>query len=138
MIQNETMAGIERELERLQRESWMSVIRILDDNFHGYPFEDECQIPSEAIYPILQSLDIDDSPEDRFVYRLCELDCFSYRCFYRDENNEAVYWNPLEESHQNFEEHASSKTIHYQIDVEHPAKDIIRMWLVERIKQQDT
>lgn len=138
MIQNETMTGIEKELERLKQENWMTVIRILDENFQGYPFEDECQIPSEAIYPILQSLHTDDCPEERFVYRLCEMDCFSYRCFYRDENNEAVYWNPLEESHLEFEQHAPHKTMHYQVDGEHPAKDIVRMWAYERIKQQDT
>ena len=137
MNQDTSMTGIEQELARLNLGNWMAVIRTLDDHFHGYVFEDEDQIPSNAIYAILQTLDRDDQPATRLVHRLCELDCFTYRCYYQDELNHAVYWNPLEQTHQSFEDQAAGKPKHYQIDAEHPAKDIIRTWLLERAKEQD-
>lgn len=136
MNEEMTQEGIEEELKRLDQESWLPIIQLLDNNYNGYPLEDESQKPARAIGLILRSLDIYDCPEERFVHRVCELDCFSYRAFYKDESGEAVYWNPLEESIEAYEEHATNKTIHYQVDVEHPAKDIIRMWLYTRIKQQ--
>jgi hypothetical protein len=131
-----TLEGIEEELKRLNQESLMPIIQLLDNNYKGYPLEDECHRPAEAILLILQSLDLYDCPEERFVHRVCELDCFSYRAFYKDEFEEAVYWNPLEESIEAYEARSTNKTVHYQVDVEHPAKDIIRMWLYTRIKQQ--
>lgn len=136
MNDNTTMTGIENELHRLGQGNWINVIRLLDENYQGYPIDDENQMPSVAIYQILKSLDIDDSPEERFIHRMHQLDCFSYRAFYWGENKDAVYWNPLEERFQDYEDHATNRTVHYQVDVEHPAKDIIRMWLVTRIQRQ--
>ena len=135
MNDNATLTGIGEELHRLGQAHWMPVIHVLDEHYQGYPLGDERQMPSEALYLILQSLDVDDSPEERFIYRACQLDCFSYRAFYWDMDQEAVHWNPLEESIAAFKKRATNRTVHYQVDVEHPAKDIIRMWLVKRIQQ---
>lgn len=135
MKKNTMIRGIENELARLGQARWMPVILQLEEHYRGYPLEDDTQQPAAAIHRILQSLNPDDAPEIRFIYRVQQLDCFSYRAYYTDEHHETVYWNPLRESYECFEDGAKNTTIHYQVDVEYPPSDIIRTWLYDRLKQ---
>ncbi|MEW8139463.1 MAG: hypothetical protein AB2761_20560 [Candidatus Thiodiazotropha endolucinida] len=132
MTENANLRGIETELERLGQSRWLDVIIHLVDNYQGYPIEDENQLPSEAIHNILKSLNPDDTPEARFVHRVQNLDCFSYRAYYKDGNGRKIYWNPLEQQYQDFESHAK-QTICYQVDNEYPPSDIIRAWMYEQV-----
>jgi len=127
--------GIENELDRLGQAQWMPVILQLEEHYKGYPLEDDAQQPAAAIHRILQSLNPDDAPEIRFVHRVQQLDCFSYRAYYTNENHGTVYWNPLQESYERFENGANNTTIHYQVAAEYPPSDIIRAWLYDRLKQ---
>lgn len=135
MSESMMIRGIEHELTRLGQARWMPVILQLDEHYRGYPLEDDAHQPASAIHSILQSLHPDDAPEARLVFRVQRLDCFSYRAYYINENDETVYWNPLQESYRSFELCADSTTIHYQVDMEYPPSDIIRSWLYDRVKQ---
>jgi hypothetical protein len=130
-----TIRLIEDELVRLGQTRWMSVLLQLDVHFQGYPLEDDSQEPATAIYGILKSLNPDDAPEARLIHRVERLDCFSFRAYYTNDNNETVFWNPLQERYAQFEQGAKNTTILYQVDVEYPPSDIIRSWLYDRVKQ---
>jgi hypothetical protein len=127
--------GIETELERLGQTQWIAVIKQLEEHFIGYPLGEDSQKPANAIYNILQSLNPDDTPEARLVYRMQQLDCFSYRAYYNNDQGEKIYWNPLDESYKQFVQEAPDTTIHYQEEAEYPPSDIIRNWLYEHVKQ---
>ncbi len=118
------------ELDRINHPSWINAIEILENNFDGYPVDDDSQKPAAAILEILKNLAPDDSVEDRFIYRVKQLDCFTYRSFHTDKDNNAVYWNPLKEKYMDFSE---KRSIQYQADMEYPATDIISKWLKRRI-----
>lgn len=130
-----TIKGIEKELERLGQTRWMPVIVQLDEHFRGYPLEDDTQQPATAIHHILKTLSPDDFPEVRLVYQMQQLDCFSYRAYYTSDNQQSVYWNPLQESYEAFEDGAD-EAILYQVDSEYPPCDIIRSWMYAQVKQQ--
>jgi hypothetical protein len=134
MIDNSELSRIKIELDRLGQSRWLAVIMQLDENYQGYPLEDENQQPSTAIQKILQSLNPDDTPEARLVHRIQTLDCFSYRAYYNEANGHKIYWNPLEERFLHFKS-LSNQTVHYQVDNEYPPSDIIRNWMYDRVKQ---
>ena len=128
------MEDIQKELERLGKPHWRPVIERLQQHYAGFPLDNEDEMPAAAIYPILRGLDPDDYPDVLFVNRVGRLDCFSYRAYFM-AGGYAVYWNPLEESYQQFLKRAQGKTTQYQVDVENPPTDIICKWLNERIRQ---
>jgi hypothetical protein len=126
-----TMELIEKELDRIQKTEWLSTISNLINNFSGYPI-DEDNMPELAIYDILKTLDPHDSPEIRFINKMGYIDAFTYRAFYVDKNENAVYWNPLRERYEDFKKNAASI---YQASMEYPAADIIHKWLFSQFKQ---
>ena len=126
-----TIDLIKTELNRIQKPNWINAISKLEVNFDGYPFDDESQSPAATIYDILKNIDPLDSPDERFISRVRQLDAFTFRAFYMDRGN-AVYWNPLQERFADF---SKNKTIEYQAEMEYPATDIIRKWLYAQINQ---
>jgi len=125
--------NIRKELDRINKPNWVHTVKTLENNFHGYPL-DEDQRPASAILNILKSLEPEDNVEERFLNRVHNLDCFTYRAYYLDKNNdnEAIYWNPLIETFENF---SKNSPINYQTDMEYPATDIINQWIWKQIKQ---
>jgi len=125
--------NIRKELDRINKPNWVYTVKTLEENFHGYPLNED-QMPASAILNILKSLEPDNNVEERFLNRVHNLDCFTYRAYYLDEtnNNEAIYWNPLVET---FETFSKNSPINYQTDVEYPATDIINQWIWKQIKQ---
>lgn len=127
---NQTLDLIKKELNRIHKPNWLTAVLKLDEHFRGYPFDDDSQAPAAAIFEILKDIDANDAPEERFVSRVRQLDAFTFRAYYLDQDANAVYWNPLQER---FLEFSNNKTIRYQADMEYPATDIIRLWLYTQI-----
>lgn len=129
---HETIDLIKTELSRIQKPGWINAILKLEENFRDYPFDDESQSPASAIYDILKNIDPLDSPDERFISRVRQIDAFTYRAYFTDREMNAIYWNPLFER---FNEFSKNKSIEYQADMEYPATDIIRKWLYTQINQ---
>lgn len=128
------LKDIQRELDRLDKKEWYPTIVKLHNNFHDYPFDDDNQTPAATVYQILKDLNhLDDMKEDRFIYRLHQMVCFTFRASCK-VNTDTVYWNPLHESYSDFAKKCSGTLIKYQADQEHPATDIIRSWLYRQIR----
>ncbi|VAW63237.1 hypothetical protein MNBD_GAMMA08-1562 [hydrothermal vent metagenome] len=121
---------IASELNRINKLGWLNVIKILEENFEEYPVDSDDQKPAAAILKILQSLDPDDATEVRFIYRVKQLDCFTYRACYTNQKQEDIFWNPLKEKFCDFMKNAPNN---YQADMEYPATDIIQKWLIQQI-----
>lgn len=121
--------SIDEELTRLEKPNWIKPIEILAQHYEGYPLDHQSHDPANAIHVILKDLNKGDSAEERFIFRVNKLDCFSYRAYYSKDNRQ-VYWNPLLVP---FQEFSKEKTIEYQADLEYPAPDIIRNWLTSLI-----
>jgi hypothetical protein len=132
MTMHETIDLIKMELSRIQKPGWINAILKLEENFRDYPFDDESQSPASAIYDILKNIDPLDSPDERFISRVRQIDAFTYRAYFTDREMNAIYWNPLFER---FNEFSKNKSIEYQADMEYPATDIIRKWLYTQINQ---
>lgn len=123
---------IYQQLQRLNKEQWGYIISVISNNFNQYPFDDDSQSPAESIREILNELDQhDEQVEDRFIYRLQQIICFTYRAFYI-KDREKVYWNPLEEPYTQFCRRSRVIT-NYQASTEHPSRDIISSWLYQQI-----
>ena len=132
---NQILNNIQNELSRLDKNQWFRIIEILHNNFSGYPFNNDAQEPAENIHQILKELDPnDDMVEDRFIYRLHRMACFTFRATCHNNNNEQLYWNPLQETYTEFMERNKNTLTNYQADQEHPSTDIIRSWLYQQIK----
>ncbi|MGD8940396.1 MAG: hypothetical protein PVJ72_13510 [Gammaproteobacteria bacterium] len=125
---------IQKELIRLGKKHWVTIIETLQQRFEQYPFDDDSHTPGAIIYGILQGLDEkDDMVDDRFIHRLHQINCFTHRAF-RDQDGEKIYWNPLEQSYIEFC-HNAGDIVKYQASQEYPASDIIKTWLYQQMKQ---
>ena len=114
---NQILNNIQNELSRLDKNQWFRIIEILHNNFSGYPFNNDAQEPAENIHQILH-----------------RMACFTFRATCHNNNNEQLYWNPLQETYTEFMERNKNTLTNYQADQEHPSTDIIRSWLYQQIK----
>lgn len=130
---------LKRELARMGKNHWLESILLLQCRFDDYPMDDDTDQPIYEFVRILQSLGLNsDNIDDRLLYRIKNLACFTYRSFAVDENLQHIYWNPLECSYNDFKHAHADRIINIPTDDPYPAPDIIQNWIVRQMNSQSS